>query len=32
LPNLKAKLTNPPDDNQDKNKRKNNYWYHLLQL
>jgi hypothetical protein len=32
LPYLQAKFTNPPDNNQDKNKRKNNYRNHLLQL
>ena len=32
LPYLQVKLTDPTDDNQQKNKRENNYWNHLLQL
>jgi len=32
LPDLKVELTNPPDNNQNKNNRENNYWNHLLPL
>jgi hypothetical protein len=32
LPNLQTKFTDPPNDNQDKNKRKHNYRNHLFQL
>jgi hypothetical protein len=32
LPDLKAKLANPPNDNQDENERQDYYWNHLLSL